>query len=447
MSFVLVPREVGPTTASVWAAAIDEEFDPTTVTLVSTAGSQPVRANWQVWPPTPQAPRITHQVIGLTGLQPGRSYRLELRVGGNTRAQAALTSLPDRLPTRDERPFTVFLGSCFWEAQDEEGRVGRAYASLPSGARPHVKILCGDQVYLDAPWVHYLLRTHDAAELEGRFFRSYERTWTQFGPGSGFRTLLEVGANYFTADDHEFWNNAPNRASVVRDTWFERGREDWLRAARSLYRMFQTSAQVVTFSVGPLGFLVADTRVDRSADETRFMRDEDLERVAQWVRALSGPGVLVLGQPVFVEPTGLTGHLTDWGLADYTQYGELVRILSSTRHSMVILTGDVHFGRVATCTLWSGPELIEVISSPMALVDEKARGRWRPAPGQFPAREVPGVVPSPIRTVSLRSSDNHFMTLEFSESGRAVDMVVRYWPVAGREGSPGGVKWHHTRIR
>ena len=54
---------------------------------------------------------------------------------------------------------------------------------------------------------------------------------------------------------------------------------------------------------------------------------------------------------VFASPGSLTERLADLGLPDYEQYEDLVRILCRTRHSVVILTGDVHFGRVARCSL------------------------------------------------------------------------------------------------
>ncbi len=447
MAFLLVPREVSPTTASVWVGALNETFDPTAVVVTSSMGPQAVGSNWQGWPAEAPAPVLRYQSVVLSGLAPGKSYPLELRVNGDPRARATATTLPDRLPAPPVKPFTILLGSCFFWQQDEGGRVGNTFFRIPAGARPHLKILCGDQVYLDAPWLHYLLHTHTPSELAARFLACYQRTWTQSGVGSGFRRVLEGGANYFTADDHEFWNNAPGRASVVRDTWFEQGRHDWFAVAKSLYGAFQTEAQIATFSVGPLGFLVADTRTDRRADETSFMKDQGLERIRQWVDSLVGPGVLVLGQPVFDAPTGFIGHFTDWGLPDYRQYRTLVRILAAAQHSLVVLTGDVHFGRVASCTLRPGVELVEVISSPMALVDEAARGKWAEAPQQFPAFEIPGVVPSAVRTEGKASSDNHFMTLEFSQVGAAIEMVVKYWPVVGAGDSPRVAEWYRTRLR
>jgi hypothetical protein len=360
---------------------------------------------------------------------------VQLLVNGQPQADARLTTLPTHLPSLDEKPFTVLLGSCFCKREDGEGAVGRTYVQLPAGASPDVKILCGDQVYLDDPWQHYLWHTHDIIELEGEFFRNYRDTWTQ---EPGFRQLLTGGANYFTPDDHEYWNNAPNAATVIRDTWWDSDRQQWFNAARQLYQTFQNPAPVTTFDVGALAFLIADTRSNRSADQTYFMQQTDLQVVEQWIRTLTGPGVLVIGQPVFREKTGrLVGTFADWNLPDYDQYGELARLLAQTPHSIVILSGDVHYGRIARCTLTSGRELIEVISSPMSLVDKQAEGTWEEAPSFFPPFALAGPDGTPIVRAQVQTLepetfspiDSHFLTLEFSAAGAHVAMTVRVWPV------------------
>jgi len=148
-----------------------------------------------------------------------------------------------------------------------------------------------------------------------------------------------------------------------------------------------------------------------------------------WVSGLQGPGVLVCGQPIFAERVGFKGRFTDWNLPNYAQYPRLVELLSSAQHSIVILTGDVHFGRVATCRLPSGQELIEVISSPLSLVDKAVGGSWKRAPDFFPAINVPGIVSAPVRTETYAVTSNHFVTVEFSAIGSAVSMAARAWPI------------------
>jgi hypothetical protein len=172
------------------------------------------------------------------------------------------------------------------------------------------------------------------------------------------------------------------------------------------------------------------------------MRQTDLQAVEQWIQNLPGPGVFVVGQPVFCGKTGrLQGTFGDWNLPDYDQYSELARMLVQSPHSIAILSGDVHYGRIAQCTLSSGHELIEVIASPMSLVDKKAEGSWEEAPDLFPPFAVPGVVRAQVHTLpkeTFSPIDSHFLTLEFSGSGAQVRMTVRFWPVRRQGSSPSG---------
>ena len=133
----------------------------------------------------------------------------------------------------------------------------------------------------------------------------------------------------------------------------------------------------------------------------------------------------MLGQPLFAEG----GSIKDYGLPDFqAQYEELKRYLRESQHSIVILTGDVHFGRIAVTGLRPelGTKLYEVISSPMQLVPG-AQGKYAPAPNVF------GHVSSEF---DFSQGQNHFLTLEFTApSPQRVSMFPRYWPIA-RAGMP-----------
>lgn len=169
------------------------------------------------------------------------------------------------------------------------------------------------------------------------------------------------------------------------------------------------------------------------------MKDQDLRALGRWIEGLRGPGVLVVGQPVLVEKTSLRETLRgkglkstvmkylDRNLPDYAQYDELVRYIKSSSHSIVLLTGDVHFGRVAHGELGvdSPARLVEVISSPMqAVLDDKGEplfGRYREAStDRFPG----------LKSREVARKRNHFATVEFitNAEGR-VAMAVRSWPI------------------
>jgi hypothetical protein len=351
--------------------------------------------------------------------------------------------LPTRIPSPGEKPFTVFLGSCFSWLEDKEGRAGNTFFHMPTLERPDIKILSGDQVYLDAPWNEFTLAIpHSERELERRFFDSYRQTWTQADVTSGFQQILKRGANYFSADDHELWNNAPN-PSFANNTWTSGGRKTWLRLARNFYRMFQTEDNVKTFSVGggALSFCIADTRMNRDPGRDFFMLQNDFDKVAAWIAGLQGPGVLVVGQPILTRKTSFfKGNFGDWGIADYDQYDDLLRLLKSATQSLVLLTGDVHYGRIASAPLRPelGTKVVEIISSPLSLVDKKAEGVWEPAPEVF--RQVETVK-------DFAFKERHFLTLEFTAVGnRNVSLTVKFWPLAPLGAMPRSTIVYSTQL-
>jgi hypothetical protein len=303
---------------------------------------------------------------------------------------------------------------------------------MPVPAHPDLKLFAGDQVYLDSPWYRFMM-PYTSQELQDAFLEQYIRTWSQ---SKGFASLLADGANYFSSDDHEFWNNAPNRGAYAVNTWTSSGRRAWLEIARDLYSTFQTSKPITKFSVPPVSFLLADTRINRDGDRKNFMKPSDLDQVAQWVEQLQGPGVLVIGQPLLQTTTGFfKGQFGDWNLPDFEQYHRLVDIVGDSPHTLVILTGDVHYGRISRSSLRSGGELIEIIASPLSLVDKKVQGRWEKAPPKFPPVRPDTMAPSGlaqgdvVTEASFAPTDSHFLTLEFTRRGPGALLRVRFWPV------------------
>ncbi len=436
MSFIVVPKEAGTDWADVWIAT-DEDPPPARAELHHPGGVAGVGATWQAWHRADEDIRLHHQRVRLTGLAPRTRGSVELRANGQPAGWARLTTLPDRLP-RVEAPLTFLLGSCYCWARDGDSRVDRAYARLPAAHRPDFKILCGDQVYLDSPWSHFLRHTHDEDEMRESFLERYWTTWAGVPGRPGLSALMADGANFFSPDDHELWNNAPNRATLVRDSWREPGRKRWKRVARELYGLFQTPGPAARFDVPPLSFFLADTRMDRDADEVRFMTETNLQQLVSWIEGLSSPGVLVLGQPLFAEAHDWRGHLAYWGLADYDQYAELAVALHGARHSVLVVTGDVHYRRAAFCRPSPRHEIHEVISSPLTLVDPGAGGEWHPAPAVFPARAVPV---APGRGVTTRETprahSDHFLILQCHAVGPGVHVDVFDFAVRG-EATPGG---------
>lgn len=480
MTFLLVPHQVTDTTATIWIGAVDEpRVRERSVTLAfegnDGAGEFELdNSAWSTWesyrradpgsyPPldrllhrllarsAPVVRTLDHQRIELGRLQPRTSYSLKLRVDGRDVAEGLekylrvgrVTTLPATLPAEGEKPFTLLVGSCYYGPEDPDGMVGTTYRHIPEDRKPDIKVLCGDQVYLDNPWRETTLKWYRGNQKPGVFramlFRKYLDNWRQVrGEDAGFRHLLADGANYFCSDDHEFWNNAPNFGGVgLANTLTREQRRWWLGEARRLLRAFQSPSPLLALEVPPLSIRVVDTRIYRDTKGRCFMKNKDLRAVGQWIEGLQGPGVLVVGQPVLVEKTGFVRSLIrkgpiativgyfDKNLPDYAQYEELIGYIQSSDHSIVVLTGDVHFGRIAHGVVRAGSraKLVEVISSPMqAVLDDKGKplfGGYKEAPtAHFPRLE----------SIEIARRQNHFATVEFREDGQ-VKMMVRCWPI------------------
>lgn len=425
-------QEPRSTTLALWAAVIDQqELSPAGLTIVESLGRVPPIAlgKWddQIGG---RIRKVSYRRTIIGGLEPGRRYRFELRLGGRALVTAAGDTLPEELPGIDARPYTILLGSCFARQNDGGGEVGRAFGLLPSGSRPDLKVLCGDQVYLDGFGLQTIFTAVDREGLTDRFIDSYARAW---GQHPGFGTLLRDGATLFSSDDHDYWNNAPNPSITAPQTFLPGVADTWWALARQLVEVFQRrlSAPERTFAIGNVSLYLADTRIERSRDRSMFMSEADLRQVESWLANLKGPGLLVVGQLVFAGPAGWTGRFTDWGLPDFeVQYRRLVRAIRAARHSVVILTGDVHFGRVARAQLGAGPEIIEVVASPLTLIFPLPPNTWKAAPSRFPSAGAADLPGWPVSTdQGYITNEDHFATLEFARSGAFVRMTVRAWPI------------------
>lgn len=482
VAFIVVPHGVTDTGATVWVGAVDEgDVDKRNVSLtvepVGDDGFDPLHidldpGSWGLWKTSnegdpasyPLVDRLLHRAVGrheerivrklyfrrveVGPLEAGRRYSARPLLDGREPddsnrylREATFTTLPESLAKVGS--FTVLLGSCFYRPEDPDGLVGSTYGNLPEEHKPDVKFLCGDQVYLDNPWYETTFKWYRGNKKPGTFremlLTKYLLTWIQHPEeGTGFRRLLGDGANFFCSDDHEFWNNAPDFGGVGLANTFTPGqRRWWFDEAEKLFRAFQSEKTVRIFDVPPLSFCLADTRIERG--KGRFISPKNLRKIQEWMASLAGPGVLVLGQPLLQGGAGGSKLLPslDKDLADYPDdYERLLDCIEAAGHSVVVLTGDVHFGRVAYVPneRSENPRLVEVISSPMCLV-----------PGAFGRSRKNGYEPAtanrlgPVFNASPfgEGHRDHFATARFSPArDGAVNMEVRYWPVPQTDGEP-----------
>lgn len=438
MAFLVIPNEVTSKDANIWIGFINQGLNPNITSLRYNNQEIRLNQNWIDFRTQSGQNSIHYQHLKLDDLEPRTSYTLELLVGTEVKANAYFRTLPEELPSINERPFNVLLASCFASSRSESVSLGSSYINLQKREQTDIKILCGDQVYLDDPAIHFLKHTHSYNDLEDLLFTNYVKTWTQSRPLSGFQQFLQTGANFFSSDDHEFWNNAPNAATVIRDSWSEVGRKNWLEIANNLLGIFQSNATRTEFNIGTLSFFIADTRIERDANRQNFMSAVDMQALSNWVANLKGVGVLVVGQPIFSKKAGFFGgRLGDWSLPNFEQYKELVRILMRSNHSILVLTGDVHYGRIARCEIKTGINIVEIISSPTALVNPLVGGSWDKAPGNFPTEAVPGTVQKTvINNLDYQETDNHFLTISFYKDGLKTRIIPKVCKIVGNGQSP-----------
>ncbi len=443
----IVPHEVTATSAGLWIGWFSDTNPPAKLQLscVSAAGGEPLTvmlgSSWQL-PLKRGSYQPRYQWLPIYNLGSGSLYHVTVKgKNNNLLGMALFETLPTRLPSLDCRPFTVFLGSCFHYRYDG-GRAGDGYQVLYNNEiyRPYIKFLVGDQVYIDQPW-YGIQHRMSTAELRSHCISIYEKSW------EGMRKILGQGGTYFTSDDHEFYNDYPNPPLYLPALKIGSYRTTWTKITKALYESLQTNTRTSQISIrNELSFFVLDTRIERTSGN-RFVSVNSLNKLSKWVSSLICPGVLIMGQPLF--HTKRNRSYDERNLPDYSQYQSLVKILSKSHNDIVVLSGDVHFGRVARAKLnTSRIKIVEVISSPMSLVDDGtgiggkiAKSRWRLGidndPSHFPTDSVPGVQKTPIqylKAVSRKKGDDdrtaeNFATVSFwrGKSPGTVLMRVQYW--------------------
>jgi len=360
------------------------------------------------------------------------------------------------LPEEQSGPFKIFAGSCY-ARQFDKGRLAQHYLQLYGSitSRPDLKLLLGNQVYLDAPYYRGLLREmsggYSRDSLAESFLSKYGASWTELG------SLLSLGANCFTTSDHEYWSGYPEDTLSLPQLFEPQRWTDWEILSTALRDAFQTVRSTHVMDIGnDLSIFVLDTRRNRTtrdAPEPRFADPADLLALRNWILRLRGPGVIATSQLLFDGPAGAESNLHSYS----GQYSELCQMLAATSHDLVFLAGDAHFGRIAQVAFPGGHKLIEVVTSPMSLVEDDGNYIWAATgtgsqyakdawilgqdvdPRDWPQVPVAGVAAMPISYLeavpashddSARTEEN-FMILSFAkkpESGTVRLKVNCYLP-------------------
>lgn len=442
----LVPHLVTQHSARLWLGARDVDRAELGAVCLRVNGIDvpvPVK-DWQgfppagssAWQPTGAMP-LHYQFIDKGTLTPDRLYEASASLGDNEPVQARFNTLPEQLGD-ETKPLRVLLSSCYFTGNKRSRLATALFSQLDrNGLRPHLRIWAGDQVYLDAPWYEFAIKSHSVAELERLHSATYARTWFA---DQGLGRILTQGTNVFCTDDHELWNNAPHPSATALDTSEPGKRKAWQAIARALGQTFQgDTANGERFRVPPLDFFVLDTRVNRGECCEGLFSDRQWQQLRAWAAEPNGLGVLVLGQPIFESASKRRGSFGDYRLADYERdYSDLMDLIGRSARSTTVLTGDLHFSRITRSSFPAGAiarnerRVTELISSPLALVAGgellSLFGNWAAAPAKasLPARH--SFSGTTLQTdQSLRSSAEGTMLLEFYRRGQRVFCTVSQW--------------------
>ena len=427
----VIPHAATQTSAKLWIGALSPPTAAKPQAVVTVDGVVVELGEWKEL--SFRGSRLDYQWVESPPLTPDAPHTVRAMAPGHGTADARFETLPLTLGT-EAAPLRVLVGSCYYTGNKRSKLASTLVEQFARfGLTPRLRIWAGDQVYLDAPWHHYMFHRHDPAELEARHSDAYART---FFAEEGLGKVISQGANVFCPDDHELWNNAPDPSIVAKDSDTPAGRTMWREIGLALLGAFQGDTLTpVTFDVPPLSFFVLDARVARLPDRADLITDAQRAALSGWLGGLQGPGVLVIGQPIFDFRTKRVDNKADYHLADYAEYTELMRMLATASHSIVVITGDVHFSRVAQVHLPTGRSITEFISSPLALVAGTfGLGGWKEAPQRL---DIDGPDPfgsSEITTdTTLQVDDESMMLLEFYKRGMRIFCQSSVWRIKDLE--------------
>ena len=311
-------------------------------------------------------PRLDQHVIGAgvylyvaeaTGLKPARDYQITGQTGATH-----IKTLPRQLPKEGVR---IALASCYSDDFKRHGDYLKVLQGAGGFGQLSAKLLVGDNVYLDVGPAVGDART-GFEETAERYLQHFWR--------SGYADVLGYLPTFTLWDDHEFWNNYPEH-QIWLPRSMGRKHEEYTAAALAGLKAFQAvlNPAPVTrdglsyrFEIGELSLFALDLRSGRTLQAApRPMMCSEAELVAfeKWAAGLTGPGALVVGQPLWTR----AGDWQDWNPPAYAaQFSRIWRALTDAPWDIAILTGDVHHSRVLEIEVGPGRRVWEVVSSPAA---------------------------------------------------------------------------------
>jgi hypothetical protein len=359
----------------VWYSWPGGAFTPATPRVRTPGGTEVevVEGPWRPKPPPKGSTRLMGvRELRLVNATPGALHEVTLP---EVDRPLLWRTLPTAIPPEG---VSLLIGSCFWLNDDRDGFYASAVKELVQREKPVFKILMGDQLYADV-WAPV------PKSVPQGLAAKYERYWGD----DAYREMLAACPTLVSCDDHEFWNDFPQPQIQVPLSW-DRYQPASGNALAELYDAYQSALNPdgkrwCSIDIGPVSFFVADTRSHRTRDDdphARLMLTEQWDDLETWAKNLTGPGVLVLPQPLLKAG----GSKTDRTLVDFQEsdrFGSVFeRALGGQQpHDILILTGDIHTGRLSSARIVGlQGDIYELVASPASLVTP-----WLPPWGHEPS--------------------------------------------------------------
>lgn len=409
----------------------NQDFLPTMPTALRNGSPQAITTTWDLLPRYEGLDRRMG-VLDVRLAQPLPGQTFDIIIPETPMRQYRWKSLPNSVAGG----VSFVLASCYWLPNDKEGSYGAGIRDLDKIEQPAFKLLVGDQVYQD--WPPNLSPKDPVA----RFAQRYDQYWGH----PAYQEVLTSSPNLFTCDDHEFWNAFPEKAPTVPSTWRSEWRATNGRVAKDLFRLYQTASNPdgkswFRFEIDPVSFFVSDSRSERTSirsDDPHFFAPDQWAALEAWAEELRGPGVLVLGQPLFADKKSLL----DPALQNFEgDFARLCRVFETAirggsrgeSHDVVILTGDIHRARHFRGTLAGVSraagvhELVSSAASRIRMgpelrkpkVEDKGLTFSVGQPGHPLKWEAVPVAPHPPH--ELPSADNNVAVVRMAPATRAAD--------------------------
>lgn len=392
----------------------------------------------------------------LTGLfefsaAPHSSNVIEVKSGTES-AKIFANNLPNEISA--DSWFRILLCSCYHQAEDRQALVSQSYLNIPVSERQDLSLFMGDQVYLDLPTLNNY--PDDQAKLAERFQHYYRNNWTTY---LGIDSLLKNAPAVFCPDDHEYWNNFPHRSPIVQNSWKTESQNRWKTAADDGYDAFQMTepfqrGDCTEIDIDPLSIIILDQRSHRKADRSSALGPEGLKQLNDWVdRTIKDQkiGAVVTGQSLLDIPvSAFKGAIADWTLSNYGDFESVVKALdrlADAGRPVLLLTGDVHWGRVTKIRKNGQTRFIEIICSPLSLVTtvgsdqlrtigagfrkffkgEKVRWPRHSSPSEAPAYFAQDVFGKRYRTETIgQQKGDQFAMLAFRKMASSLEAKVTF---------------------